>query len=117
MCWVYMVIAQIAQEPPPLCQMDKRGKKSVPNHPGKPLHPRANLCKQNAPNHHCKPLHIPKGVYSLGREAPFQNVLVLQGVFFKWASPEFAKCWPVSNRFQKNVRVPDWPPLMIEKKV
>ena len=27
MCWVYMAIAQIAQEPPPLCQTDKRGKK------------------------------------------------------------------------------------------
>ena len=45
MCWVYMAIAQIAQGPP-LCQMDKRGKKSVPNHPGKPLHPRANLCEK-----------------------------------------------------------------------
>ena len=21
----------------------------------------------------------------------------IQGVFFNWASPEFAKCWPVSN--------------------
>ena len=42
MCWVYMAIAQIAQDPP-LCQTDKCGKKSVPNHPGKPLHPRANL--------------------------------------------------------------------------
>ena len=35
-------------------------------------------------------------------------------IFFNWASPEFAKCWPVSNRFQKNVRVLDWPPLGIE---
>ena len=26
MCWVYMAIAQIAQDPP-LCQTDKRGKK------------------------------------------------------------------------------------------
>ena len=34
--------------------------------------------------------------------------------FFNWASPEFAKCWPVSNWFQKNVRVPDWPPLWSE---
>jgi hypothetical protein len=38
----------------------------------------------------------------------------IQGDFFNWASPEFAKCWPVSNRFQKNVRVLDWPPLGIE---
>ena len=35
----------------------------------------------------------------------------IQGVFFNWAHPKFAKCRPVSNRFQKNDRVPDWPPL------
>ena len=23
-----------------------------------------------------------------------------------WAPPEFAKCWPVSNRLQKNVKSP-----------
>ena len=34
-------------------------------------------------------------------------------VFFLTQPP--LKCWPVSNRFQKHVRVPDWPPLMIEK--
>ena len=39
----------------------------------------------------------------------------LTGCFFNWASPEFGKCWPVSNQFQKNVRVPDWPPLKIKK--
>ena len=22
---------------------------------------------------------------------------IIQGVFFNWAPPEFAKCWPVSN--------------------
>ena len=27
MCWFYMSIAQIALEPPPLCQKGKRGKK------------------------------------------------------------------------------------------
>ena len=37
---------------------------------------------------------------------------LIQGVFFNWASPEFAKWWPVSNRFQNNV--PDWPLLGIE---
>ena len=41
--------------------------------------------------------------------------LMIQGDFFNWASLEFAKCWPVSNQFQKNGRVPDWPPLMIEE--
>ena len=40
----------------------------------------------------------------------------VQGVFFNWAHPEFAKCRPVSNRFQKNDRVPDWPPPHDEKK-
>ena len=39
----------------------------------------------------------------------------VQGDFFKWASLEFAKCWPVSNQFPKKGRVPDWPPLMIEE--
>ena len=41
-------------------------------------------------------------------------VLNIEGVFFNWPPPEFAKCWPVSNWFQKNVRVPDWPPLWSE---
>ena len=36
------------------------------------------------------------------------------GWFFNWPSPEFAKCWPESNWFQKNVRVQYWPPLGIE---
>ena len=27
--------------------------------------------------------------------------LYIQGDFFNWASPEFAKCWPVSNWFKK----------------
>ena len=36
------------------------------------------------------------------------------GCFFNWPHPEFAKCWPVSNWFQKNVKVPDWPPLWSE---
>ena len=35
----------------------------------------------------------------------------IQGDFFNWPPPEFAKCWPVRNRFRKNLRVPDWPPL------
>ena len=35
---------------------------------------------------------------------------ILQGVFFNWPPFEFAKCWPASNQFRKNVRVPDCPP-------
>ena len=42
--------------------------------------------------------------------------IYIQGVFFNWAHPEFAKCRPVSNQFQKNDRVPDWPPPHDEKK-
>ena len=42
------------------------------------------------------------------------TVCIYRVVFFNWASPEFAKCWPVSNWFQKNIRVPDWPPIGIE---
>ena len=38
-CCFYMVISQMALDPPPFCQTGKRGKKSAPNHPGKPLHP------------------------------------------------------------------------------
>ena len=40
----------------------------------------------------------------------------IQGDFFNWPPPEFAKCWPVRNRFRKNLRVPDWPPLYDQKK-
>ena len=56
MCWFYMGIAQIALDPPTLCETGKPGKKrpkpswqaltpqatweiSAPNHPGKPLNP------------------------------------------------------------------------------
>ena len=41
----------------------------------------------------------------------------IQGVFFNWTPPEFAKCRPVSNQFEKNVRVQDWPPLGDRKKL
>ena len=42
---------------------------------------------------------------------------ILQGDFFNCPPPEFAKCWLVSNWFQKNVRVPDWPPPLIGKRL
>ena len=41
----------------------------------------------------------------------------IQGVFFNWPPPEFAKCRPVSNQFEKIVRVQDWPPLCDCKKL
>ena len=34
----------------------------------------------------------------------------VQGDFFKWASLEFAKCWPVSNQFPKKVESQTGPP-------
>ena len=45
--WFYMGIAQIALDPPPLCQT---WKKSAPNHPGKPLHPPATWDKSAPKN-------------------------------------------------------------------
>ena len=49
MCWSYMVLyghyPNRFSPLPPLCQMGKRGK-SVPNHPGKPLHPWAYIGKK-----------------------------------------------------------------------
>ena len=55
--------------------------------------------------------HGAKKRYNYFDVVEWQIALVVQGVFFNWAHPEFAKCRPVSNRFQKNDRVPDWPPL------
>ena len=59
MCWVYMAIAQIAQDPPPLSN-GQTWKKSVPNHPGKPLHPRAYIGKKSTANHLGKPKTPPQ---------------------------------------------------------
>ena len=53
-----MGIAQIALEPPPLCQTGKHGKKSAPNHPGKPLQPPS--LTGNA--HHMETTHFKKGL-------------------------------------------------------
>ena len=65
-----------------------------------PSHLFFTCCHQNHPasDHHIYDHHV-------------------QSVSFNWASPKFAKCWPVSNWFKKNVRVPDWPPLMIGKRL
>ena len=38
------------------------------------------------------------------------------GWFFNWPSPEFAKCWPVSNWFQKNVKSPRLAPPPNDRK-
>ena len=62
----------------------------------------------------CKKTRIPSGILFV--EVPKKRFF-LQGVFFNWAYPEFAKCRPVSNRFQKNDRVPDWPPPLIGKRL
>ena len=44
----------------------------------------------------------------------FLHIWFYRVFVFNWASPEFGKCWPVSNWFQKNIRVLDWPPIGIE---
>ena len=48
---------------------------------------------------------------------PDATACIVQGVFFNWPPPEFAKCRPVSNIFEKYVRVQDWPPLFDWKKL
>ena len=55
--------------------------------------------------------HSSRSEFSFIRMPSFTYI---QGDFFNWPPPEFAKCWPVSNWFQKNVRVPDWPPLWLK---
>ena len=57
MCWFDVGIAQIALDPFPLSN-GQMWKKSAPNHPGKPLHPR-QMWKKSAPSHPSKPLHPP----------------------------------------------------------
>ena len=69
-----------------------------------------NILTQNRSFGQSKPREINETYTDLIRTP----MLVLQGDFFNWPPPEFAKCWPVSNWFQKNVRVPDWPPLWSE---
>ena len=51
-----------------------------------------------------------KGTASRTLQFLTRSISLIQGGFFNWPPLEFAKCWPVSNRFRKNVRVPDWPP-------
>ena len=61
------------------------------------------------PKQFCEMRLLRCGLSHLPRFAMCNIVISNTGCFFNWASPEFAKCWPVSNQFQKNVRVPDWP--------
>ena len=78
MCWVYMAIAQIAQGPPPLSN-GQTWKKSVPNHPGKPLHPRANLCKKMLQT-------IIASLYT-------SPILRKRGYILREGKPLFEMCW------------------------
>ena len=86
MCWVYMAIAQIAQETPPLCQTDKRGKKVFQTILASPYTPGQIYAKKNAPNHPSKPLHVPnieeKGIF-LGKGST-----LLKCVGSIWALPK-----------------------------
>ena len=51
-------------------------------------------------NWKCISLWIISALNSINQQMIHQIVNV-QGIFFKSTPPEFAKCWPVSNRFQK----------------
>ena len=57
MCWVYMAIAQIAQDPP-LCQTDKHEKKFFQTILASPYTPGQTWGKK-CPKQSCKPLHPP----------------------------------------------------------
>ena len=65
-------------------------------------------CSRRIQSHLIQHLSSKLSIFDLRTNCFTNNI---QGVFFTWPPPEFAKCWPVSNWFQKNVRVPDWPPL------
>ena len=62
-----------------------------------------------------KVIYVDCRTLGLGRTLSQGDFTLIQGDFFNWASLEFAKCWPVSIQYKKNDRVPDWPPLIIEK--
>ena len=52
-----------------------------------------------------------------GQSGPWSRImLTLYRVFFNWTSPEFAKCWLLSNRLKKTVKSHTGPDLMTEKK-
>ena len=44
------------------------------------------------------------------------GTVIIQGDFFNWDSPEFAKCWSVSNWFKKTLESHTGPP-MIKKRL
>ena len=68
-------------------------------------------CSRRIQSHLIQHLSLKLSIFDLRTNCFTNNI---QGVFFNWPPPEFAKCWPVSNWFQKNVRVPDWPPLWLK---
>ena len=49
-------------------------------------------------------------------EILYYKIPNIQGDFFNWSYPDFAKCRPVNNHFQKFGRVQDWPYPMFGKK-
>ena len=60
MCWFYLGVAQIALDPPPLCQTGKHGKKvplTILASPYTPL----QTWEKSAPNNPRKPLHALTG--------------------------------------------------------
>ena len=64
--------------PPPLCQTGKRGEKSAPNHPGRPLHPPSLLRAMS--NVHMETKHFKKGAsltHSLISGSVVSNICII----------------------------------------
>ena len=93
MCWVYMAIAQIAQDPP-LCQTDKRGKKVFQTILASPYTPGqiyAKKCSKPSLQAFSRPQYWGKGGIFLGKGSPF-----LKCVSSIWALPKSLKSPPPS---------------------
>ena len=93
MCWVYMAIAQISQDPP-LCQTDKRGKKVFQTILASPYAPGqiyAKKCSKPSLRAFTRPQYWGKGGIFLGKGSPF-----LKCVGSIWALPKSLKSPPPS---------------------
>ena len=78
MCWFHIVIAQIALELPPPLSNGQTWKKSVPNHPGKPVHPPLSS-KGNA---HLETTHFKMGF-------PLREVILqMYGIAIWWTEAQ-----------------------------
>ena len=81
MCWFYMGIAQIALDPPPLCQMGKHGKK-VPQPSWQVLTPLGSVGKK-CPKLSWQAFTLPYGQYPYENNT-FQKGASLTSIFSCW---------------------------------